>query len=96
MNNAIYWLRSVEKPEIILDFDTDNDFFIIANNGPQIRDKALEDIFKIFYTRRPKGRGLGLYLSKDNLQSVGLDIWATNDEEYNILKGAAFIIGNKI
>ncbi|HAT63633.1 MAG TPA: hypothetical protein DCS66_03390, partial [Flavobacteriaceae bacterium] len=96
INNAIYWLRSIEKPEIVLDFEPESELFIIANNGPKIKENDLEEIFKLFYTRRPKGRGLGLYLSKDNLKSVGLDLWATNDNKYNILNGAAFIIGNRI
>tara|TARA_R110000868_G_scaffold17773_1_gene77571 strand:+ start:1377 stop:4310 length:2934 start_codon:yes stop_codon:yes gene_type:complete len=95
INNAIYWLRSVNNPQIILDYDSKNDYLIIANNGPTIKESALEEIFNIFYTRRPKGRGLGLYLSKDNLESVGLDLWATNDNKYNLLNGASFIIGNK-
>ena len=95
INNAIYWLRSVNNPQIILDYDSYNDYLIIANNGPSIKETVLEEIFNIFYTRRPKGRGLGLYLSKDNLESVGLDLWATNDNKYNLLNGASFIIGNK-
>ena len=91
-NNAIYWLRSVDNPKILLDYDQEKKTIIICNNGPEIRESSLSEIFELFYTRRPKGRGIGLYLSKDGLNSVGLDMMATNDSKYNKLKGATFLI----
>ncbi|MFD1094882.1 ATP-binding protein [Salegentibacter chungangensis] len=94
INNAIYWLRSQEKPEIVIDYA--DGLMIISNNGPKIKDSRLEEIFELFYTRRPKGRGIGLYLSKDNLRTVGLDIKATNDSNFNRLNGATFLIGKNL
>ena len=41
-------------------------------------------IKEIFYTKKASGRGIGLYLAKKCLNSVDLDIYATNDKEYNI------------
>ena len=35
---------------------------------------------------------IGLYLAKKCLNSIDLDIYATNDKEYNILDGACFVI----
>jgi signal transduction histidine kinase len=96
INNAAYWVRSSNKPEILLDFDSNTKSIIICNNGPEIRDSNLEEIFDLFYTRRPKGRGIGLYLSKDSLKSVGMDIRATNNPTHNKLNGACFIIGPAI
>lgn len=92
INNAIYWLRSVNNPKILLDYDDGLKAIIISNNGPEIRDSSLTEIFELFYTRRPKGRGIGLYLSKDGLNTVGLDMIATNDSKYNRLAGATFLI----
>lgn len=94
INNAIYWVRSSKTPEILLDYEVSTKTIIICNNGTEIKDSRLEEIFDLFYTRRDKGRGIGLYLSKDSLNNVGYDIKASNDEKYNILKGAAFIISS--
>ncbi len=92
INNAVYWLRSVNNREILLDYNVSDNTIIICNSGPEIKKSSLQEIFTLFYTRRPKGRGIGLYLSKDILNTVGLDIEATNDPTYNVLNGACFII----
>jgi len=92
INNAVYWLRSADKPQILLDYEKDTKTIIICNNGSEIRDSSLNEIFDLFYTRRPKGRGIGLYLSKDGLNTVNLDIKASNNNKYNKLNGASFII----
>ena len=53
-------------------------------------NSKLERIFELFYSMRPSGRGLGLYLSRDSLATNYYSIWATNDPEYNTLHGACF------
>lgn len=92
INNAIYWLRSVNNRTILLDYEPSTKTIIICNSGPSIKESKLGEIFELFYTRRPKGRGIGLYLSKDILNTVGLDICATNNPHYNKLNGASFLI----
>lgn len=90
VNNAIYWLQRVDEKEISL--DADGDKLLIMNSGTPIEDHLLEDIFKLFYSDRPKGRGIGLYLAKQSLNGIGFDIKASNDPKYNRLNGACFII----
>lgn len=92
INNAIYWVRSSKNPEILLDYEIETKTIIICNNGTEIKESRLEEIFDLFYTRRDKGRGIGLYLSKDSLNTIGYDIKATNDKKFNLLNGASFII----
>lgn len=90
VNNAIYWLQRADKKEIRI--DAIGDELLIMNSGTPIDDHILEDIFKLFYSERPKGRGIGLYLAKQSLNSIGFNIQATNDSNYNKLAGACFII----
>ena len=92
INNAIYWMRNKEDRQILLDYNKENDEIIICNSGFKIEEHRLEKIFEIFYSNRPNGRGIGLYLSKQSLNESGLDIYATNDNNYNVLKGACFVI----
>lgn len=92
INNAIYWLRNKEQRIIKLDYLVDTQEIIIANSGEKIPDYRLDKIFDLFYSQRPNGRGIGLYLSKQSLNESGLDIYATNDKKYNSLNGACFVI----
>ncbi len=92
VNNAIYWLRSVEKKKILFDYIDDR--MIILNSGEPIHQVYIDggDIFNLFFSRKPNGRGIGLYLAKTTLNGVGLEIVATNNPKYNKLNGACFMI----
>jgi Histidine kinase-, DNA gyrase B-, and HSP90-like ATPase. len=92
INNAIYWMRNKEQRVIKLDYKSDLEEIIIANSGEKIPDYRLERIFELFYSQRPNGRGIGLYLSKQSLNESSMDIFATNDKTYNTLNGACFVI----
>lgn len=92
INNAIYWMRNKEHREILLDYNNESDEIVICNSGLKIENHRLDKIFDMFYSNRPNGRGIGLYLSKQSLNESNLDIYATNDKEYNVLSGACFVI----
>ncbi|MGH1437063.1 MAG: ATP-binding protein [Lewinella sp.] len=94
INNAIYWLGFVEKR--IIRIDTDGVNLFVLNSGKEIENHLIEDIFKMFYSARPNGRGIGLYLAKKSLNGIGIDIYATNSEKLNILGGACFVIAPMI
>lgn len=93
INNAIYWMRNNKNErKIILDYKEETNEIIICNSGMRIENHRLEKIFDMFYSNRPNGRGIGLYLSKQSLNESNLDIYATNEKDYNVLKGACFVI----
>lgn len=96
INNAVYWMRNKEQRIIKLDYLPDNKEIVIANSGEKIPDYRLDKIFDLFYSQRPNGRGIGLYLSKQSLNEAGLDIYATNNKTYNSLNGACFVINTKV
>jgi signal transduction histidine kinase len=90
INNANYWLIPVEDRKIRIEYESDK--ILIMNSGERIDETLLEDIFTLFFTRKRDGRGIGLYLAKKNLNAIGYDIYASNDEKHNKLKGACFVI----
>lgn len=92
INNALYWLTPVSNKCIRLEYNKEKEEILIMNNGEPIEDRILKDIFVLFFSRRSGGRGIGLYLAKQSLNSIGLDIFATNDKSYNKLHGACFVI----
>ena len=56
---------------------------VVDDDGPGIRDDALERIFERFYTDRPhqgfgQNSGLGLSISKQIIEAHGGRIWAEN------------------
>ncbi len=92
INNALYWLRNSEEKIIRLDYWEETDEILIINSGSKIEEHRLERIFELFYSNRPNGRGIGLYLAKESLNENYFDIYATNDKTYNQLNGACFVI----
>ncbi|HII81630.1 MAG TPA: ATP-binding protein [Methanosarcina sp.] len=79
LDNAIFWLKDNSIPRnLVLDAD-DNGYFI-SNNGPEISKKDYENIFEFRFSRKPGGRGLGLYISKEVLLKVGYDIYVTDPQ----------------
>ena len=81
---------------IVFDYKSDTDEILIKNSGEPIPDNRLEKIFELFYSKRPNGRGIGLYLAKQSLNDNNFDIYATNDAYYNTLNGACFVITKQL
>ncbi|MFA7279554.1 MAG: ATP-binding protein [Sterolibacterium sp.] len=73
LDNAIFWLRDVSgKNDIKLDADSQS--FLIGNNGPAIHKRDYESIFDQGFSRKPGGRGLGLFISRKALRKEGMDL----------------------
>jgi signal transduction histidine kinase len=90
INNALYWL--IPSADRRLHIAYEDGRILIINSGAKIESADLENIFTLFFTRKPGGRGIGLYLAKTNLHTIGYDIYTTNDKKLNVLNGACFVI----
>jgi len=71
---------------------------VVDDDGPGIRDDALERIFERFYTDRPhqgfgQNSGLGLSISKQIVEAHGGRIWAENRAGPPGVDGEATIAG---
>ena len=73
MDNSIYWLRDQSTPRNIR-LDARDNAMIVEDNGPGIAFADREVIFELGFTRKPGGRGLGLYISRDVLDRVGYEL----------------------
>ncbi len=74
IDNAIFWLKDRPIPRKIV-LEADETGFYISNNGPEISIRDREIIFEHGFTRKPNGRGLGLYISREVLSKVGYRIY---------------------
>jgi len=75
VDNAIFWLGRASGPREI-SFDADEEALYISNNGEPLLNSDLltGSIFEQGFTRKPGGRGMGLYISKEVLRREGFDI----------------------
>ncbi|MEG0915390.1 MAG: ATP-binding protein [Myroides sp.] len=92
VNNAMYWIKNSRIKHIKFDYFEETNEILILNSGQKIEEYRLEKIFQLFYSNRPNGRGIGLYLSKQSLNENYFDVFATNNKNYNLLNGACFVI----
>ena len=86
LDNAIFWLKHIKDNRLImLDTDSNDNAFVLSNNGPAIHMRDYERIFEQGFTRKPGGRGLGLYISKKALQAENMDIEIIpNNEKFGV------------
>ncbi len=90
VNNSIYWLSSREDRRIR--FETIGDFVVVADSGPGIDPDDLPFLFRLFFSRRVEGRGVGLYLCRANLAAGGHTIEYATEPGQRVLDGANFVI----
>ncbi|MCE6855355.1 ATP-binding protein, partial [Acinetobacter baumannii] len=92
INNAQYWTQFSEQERKIL-LDVRNGEVIIADSGPGVEPDDINSLFSLFFTRKQRGgRGVGLYLCKQNLQASGHQIRYETIDNKKLLSGANFVI----
>lgn len=90
VNNSIYWVA--RSPERIIRLDFVDGKVIVGDTGPGVDRDDVWRLFQLFFTKRTSGRGVGLYLSKANLEAGRHGIRYAEEDDPHILPGANFII----
>lgn len=72
IDNAIYWLNesNVDDKTIRLHADEYGAVYI-SNNGLQIDERDRDRIFGLGFSRKNNGRGMGLHISNEVLETIG-------------------------
>ena len=92
VDNSIYWLKGRNEEEKIIELDCDAQGRIrLTDNGVGVEERDVEAVFDKGFTRKPGGRGFGLYLARTTLAKMGYDIWALSKHESKY-GGAEFVI----
>ncbi|KJO37159.1 ATP-binding protein [Enterobacter roggenkampii] len=72
IDNAIYWLNeSNANDKIIRLHADDNGAVYISNNGIEIDSRDSDRIFGLGFSRKNNGRGMGLHISNEVLETIG-------------------------
>ena len=87
IDNFIFWLKD-KSGERMISLDYTNGVYHIENNGPPIHKRDVEAIFEQGFSRKPNGRGLGLYISRKVLSKEGMTL--SVDPERNSDNGVRF------
>jgi signal transduction histidine kinase len=97
IDNSIWWLqRKVDERKIRITIKRDpemNIMIIVSDNGPGIDPSDLPFLGEAFYTRKPKGTGLGLFITRRAMEANDgkLDFgFYPNDPDY--LTGANTVL----
>lgn len=90
INNSLYWLPS--DGDKIIQLDVVDGSIVVSDTGPGIDSEDVGNLFELFFTRRIRGRGVGLYLCRQTLASGGHSIKYSNDKPWKLLPGANFVI----
>jgi C4-dicarboxylate-specific signal transduction histidine kinase len=90
VNNSLYWLQFVKDRRIVFDFQ--NGKAVVSDSGQGVDIDDVGRLFQLFFTRRAKGRGLGLFLSRANLAVARHHIRYATGDDPRPLKGANFVI----
>ena len=90
VDNAIFWVVSQKRDqERTIDLDADGTTFLVTDSGPGIRPRDAQAIFEMGFTRRPGGRGMGLYISRRILKEIGYELTL---DPFESSRGARFRI----
>jgi signal transduction histidine kinase len=93
INNSQYWVERSEATEKKINLDIRDQEVIISDSGPGVDKDDIDQLFTLFFTRKQRGgRGIGLYLCKQNLQAGGHKIRYETLQENKKLLGANFAI----
>jgi signal transduction histidine kinase len=90
VNNSLHWLAGRPEKRILL--DAEGGVLRIGDTGPGVDPDDEPNLFELFFTRRVRGRGVGLYLCRQTLAAGGHRIEYVTDPAAKILPGANFAI----
>jgi len=74
IDNAIFWVGNKPVGERRIVLDGQGRAFTVSDSGPGISPRDAEAVFEMGFTRRPTGRGMGLYISRQVLAQVGYSL----------------------
>jgi signal transduction histidine kinase len=92
VDNSLFWLNQRNGLREIK-LDADGNAFVISDSGPGIVTRDQERVFEFGFTRKPGGRGMGLYVSRRTLEKEGYTLILMPFEDG---QGATFRIEPKV
>lgn len=95
VHNAVYWSRkgTAGVPRIRLSSNAES--IVVSDSGPGVSPRDSTRIFDPGFSRKPYGRGLGLFIASEALRGIGYDLRLAPDVQPGALDGANFIVSKQ-
>ena len=92
VHNATYWCRqgTAGSPQIRL--SAGSGALVVSDSGPGVSPRDFLRVFDPGFSRKPYGRGLGLFIAREALKGIGYDLFLAPEAQSGALDGANFII----
>jgi C4-dicarboxylate-specific signal transduction histidine kinase len=93
LDNSFYWLQRKKPDErkikIVVGEYLEKPSIIVSDSGPGFEDHDINIVTLPFFTRKPDGMGLGLYIADRIARMNGGSLFLLNQEDYEgLLSGA--------
>jgi len=88
VDNAVFWLK--DRPERRITLDSHDGRILVSDTGPGIPERDRESVFELGFSRKPGGRGMGLYISREALGRANYDLTIADTNT-----GTTFVIASK-
>jgi signal transduction histidine kinase len=94
VDNATHWLlASPHEPRIMRAFTPDPQTLVFTDSGPGVKEQDADFIFEAFYSGKgDEGKGLGLYIARQNGSRNGYSIDLERTGDPRELMGATFVV----
>lgn len=89
--NAGYWVEKGDENGQVR-FSVHPQGFVVSDSGPGVNERDHQRIFEPGFSRRPAGRGLGLYIARSCLRSMNYELELLPLPATGALRGANFLI----
>ncbi len=89
--NAGYWATK-SKSQGRVRFSMTTSGFVISDSGNGVHDRDKDRLFEPGFSRRPAGRGLGLYIARSCFQTFGYQLELLPAPASGALLGANFLV----
>jgi signal transduction histidine kinase len=76
VDNSAFWLCD-SRSERRIELDAANGVMYVSDTGPGVVTRDTSSIFELGFTRKPGGRGMGLFIAKTVLAKEGYDLRLT-------------------
>ncbi len=100
IDNACHWISVAGQPSgerrLAIHLNGDVRTVVVADTGPGIHPEAMPHLFEAFFTTKPAGKGLGLFISAQLMKSLGGSLRISRCSDLSLIPswatGAAFIL----
>jgi len=92
VHNAVYWCSQGTSGISKIRLSSGSKSLVVSDSGPGVSPRDSQRVFDPGLSRKPYGRGLGLFIAREALKGIGYDLLLASEMQAGALEGANFVI----